>query len=189
MMPFIMGNAESIPEEYKQYLPMIDACKISTKLIGQVGYLTITETVVKLGETQRKPGIHTDSGYGLIYMANNLPNSCRVWDEEIYSTDPYGDCEEYRDSLGKGITIEPNILYMLNENCPHESLPVEKEGERQFFRLVTGPLQAWWEGDSTPNRLKIVPPSTCEIKRGHKFKSMEEEAESLSRFTSSYPCW
>lgn len=60
MMPVITGDPESIPEEYRQYYPMIEACGIEKAEIGKVGYLTITETYVPKGVCQRRPGVHTD---------------------------------------------------------------------------------------------------------------------------------
>lgn len=60
MMPFVLGDPESIPSEYQQYQPLIDACHVEAAEHGKVGYLTITETYVPKGVCQRRPGIHTD---------------------------------------------------------------------------------------------------------------------------------
>jgi len=61
MMPFIMGHAESIPSEYRHYQAMIDQCPIDVQEWGKVGYLTIHESYVKPGESQRRSGLHTES--------------------------------------------------------------------------------------------------------------------------------
>jgi len=58
MMPIIMGDAQSIPEEYREYASMVDTC--DTEQIGKVGYLTIDESVVKNG-FHRRGGIHVES--------------------------------------------------------------------------------------------------------------------------------
>jgi len=58
MMPFIMGRAVSIPPEYRHYQAMIDQCPVE---LGEVGYLTIHESYVKPGESQRRSGLHTES--------------------------------------------------------------------------------------------------------------------------------
>lgn len=60
MMPFIMGDVKSLPDEYRQYWPIIDACGVEAAENGRVGYLTITETEVPKGVSQRRPGVHTD---------------------------------------------------------------------------------------------------------------------------------
>ena len=68
MMPFIMGDIDSIPPEYQQYAEMISACSVREDEIGRIGYLSISESEVASGATQRRPGLHTegtDAGDGL----------------------------------------------------------------------------------------------------------------------------
>ena len=60
MMPFIMGDATSIPEEYVQYGSIIEACELPNEELGKVGYLTINESFVEKLNSQRRPGIHTE---------------------------------------------------------------------------------------------------------------------------------
>jgi hypothetical protein len=110
MMPFVMGDDSTIPEECKGYIPIIQECLRSrhhfdSSEIGKVGYLTIQEGFINEGDTQRRPGLHTDGhlnanwGYsskgdgqlfhgwggleGGIYMANNIDGSCVAWDTLI----------------------------------------------------------------------------------------------------------
>jgi hypothetical protein len=66
MMPFIMGDKNTLPDYLHGYLSIIEKCsKIES---GKVAYLTITESAVKAGNSQRRPGIHTEgtksSGWG-----------------------------------------------------------------------------------------------------------------------------
>jgi hypothetical protein len=169
MMPFIIGDIKTIPEEVQNYIPLIESCCLPESLTGQVAYLTITETLVKEGETQRKKGIHLDFGKGGfaqekkdgegIYIANNIEGSCRIWDTRIPTSDVQnnGSCEHLRATLGNGEFLKQSVMYLIHENCPHESLPMASNTKRQFFRLVVGEIMEWYEEFSTRNRLGVKP--------------------------------
>jgi len=61
MMPFEMGNKESLPREYHGYWPMIDLCVSNAcNSRGKIGYLTIHEGPVTRDKAQRRPGLHTE---------------------------------------------------------------------------------------------------------------------------------
>jgi len=110
MMPFIFGDESSIPEKYKHYWPLIIRLPINSAEKGKVGYLTIHESWVETGQSQRRPGVHTEAPgmmkrggdvktyiklgwgggeykfhqcHGGIYMASNISNSCAVWKVKI----------------------------------------------------------------------------------------------------------
>lgn len=184
MMPFVIGDPLSIPQEYGEYLPLIDACKVGRDQVGKVGYLTITETVVAQGKSQRRPGIHTDkhstSGWGGggwggrarsegIYMASTVDSSCRAWDMHIEAPGPMGDCEHLREELEQvaPIYMRGNSLYWMTDGCPHESLPLESKTFRQYFRFVTSKVDLWYAAHSTVNRLGVVP--ACRVLEGSKY--------------------
>lgn len=57
MLPFIIGNSQSIPTKFRRYYPLIEACKIPFEEMGKIGFLSIHESIVKKGESQRRPGI------------------------------------------------------------------------------------------------------------------------------------
>jgi hypothetical protein len=66
MMPFIQGDSSSIPEQYKKYSDIIDNHFLEK---GMVGYLTIDESFVDSGKTQRgfnslgiKRNVHVEVG-------------------------------------------------------------------------------------------------------------------------------
>lgn len=107
MLPFILGQKSSIPEEYHQYYPLIEKCPIEEPQHGKVCYLTIHESLVEPGSSQRRPGIHTE-GYlqqipsctrlpawhpwgmgvtgsftGGIFMASNVDDSSRIWNARL----------------------------------------------------------------------------------------------------------
>merc|ERR1711862_450450 len=87
---------------------------------------------------------------GGIYMANNVSKSCRIWSALV--KDPglvvghHGDLEHVREILGPGEMMQANTMYWMTDRTPHESLPLEQETHRQFFRLVTSELSAWFPG-------------------------------------------
>ncbi|KAJ3130313.1 hypothetical protein HK100_008139 [Physocladia obscura] len=54
--------ADSLPENYKRYAPLIAHCLRRCKSEwGKVGYLTVHESWVEAGATQRRPGLHVES--------------------------------------------------------------------------------------------------------------------------------
>jgi len=219
MMPFIMGDKDSIPEKYMGYWPLICACKIPKAEEGKVGYLTVHESIVAAGQTQRRPGLHievpglikTDAGQykshpamwgcgflratkesdshpelprveGGIYMANNVTGTCRLYNCFIKDPDlicgENGDLEQVRALMPQShefaepsyTDMEANTIYWLTDRTPHESLSVDEETHRQFFRVVTSKLSAWFPEHSTANPLGIQPDQKItEVIPGNKF--------------------
>lgn len=185
MLPFIIGDIKSLPGSVMSYADLIERCGVSTKRSGEVGYLSISESYVAMGESQRRGGLHTEAhavdGWGGgtwggassietgegIYMASNISNSCAVWDSLVYDQKEMGDCEHIRDRLGKPTMLKANQLVWLTDRTPHESLPLKAKGRRQWFRLVSGPISVWYEDHSTPNPL--VKP-VAKVIKGNKFK-------------------
>jgi hypothetical protein len=182
MMPFIIGDQNSIPKEYKHYYPFLEKCKVHNLEQGKVGYLSITESLVQKNTSQRRGGIHTEKhqcvnwggsggtswgGSQGLFMASTVDNSCRVWNVHIEKTGLMGDCEHLRSSLGTGEVVKKNKLVWMTDSCPHESLPLENETYRQWFRFVTSNVDVWYEKHSTPNSLGIVP--SCKIVTYSKF--------------------
>ena len=45
----------------------------------------------------------------------------------------------------------------MSDTTPHESLPLTTAGHRQYFRLVTSSVSAWYTEHSTENPLGIKP--------------------------------
>jgi len=68
--------------------------------------------------------------------------------------------------------MAPNEMYWLTDRTPHESLPLKTDTYRQFFRLVTSQLSAWFAEHSTANRSGTEPdPAITKIIRGSKFNA------------------
>lgn len=181
MMPFIIGDKNSIPEEYRQYESLLKRCMIPHTENGKIGYLSISESYVNKNTSQRRGGIHTEKhpsvswggserpwgGKTGLFMSSTVDNSCMVWDKHIEIPGLMGDCEHLRSELGAGILLKKNELVWMTDSCPHESMPLENNQYRQWFRFVTSEVGLWYKDHSTENRLGIMP--SCKVVTGSKF--------------------
>ena len=61
MMPFILGDQDSLPENLQCYHPLIEQCPYVMEEVGKVAYLTVHESFVKVGDAQRRQGLHIES--------------------------------------------------------------------------------------------------------------------------------
>ncbi|CAK9115853.1 unnamed protein product [Durusdinium trenchii] len=268
MMPFIMGDPKSLPSNLQSYWPMIEACRLPKKELGKVGFLTVQESDVSPGASQRRQGLHLetpgvlmsegrmllttarwgggrlferyqkkkvpwlrllqhsdgelsesaeasgspsslpvyeldeppvaeaeeaelselseDAGYpiwahkrfeGGIYTASSIAGSTRFWNlrfndpEEICGA--LGDLEHLRPVLGPGEFSEADTLYWMSDCTPHESVALDSAAHRQYFRLVTSSVSAWYPQHSTENPLGIkVDPKITRIVPGDKFEEL-----------------
>lgn len=186
MMPFKIGDKNSLPENLWGYWPILLRCR--PREIGHVGYLTIHESLVEKGKPQRRGGVHTETpGFiwhggdytcvawgGGVYMASNVSNSCAVWpcliEDAGQVVGDMGDCEHLRDHLGEPVRLEAGELIWMTDRTPHESLPVEEPTYRQFFRFVTSSLTVWYKQHSTLNPLGIKPQHRVKILKQNKFR-------------------
>eukprot|EP00041_Stephanoeca_diplocostata_P015495 m.296094 g.296094 ORF g.296094 m.296094 type:complete len:461 (+) comp20054_c0_seq15:33-1415(+) len=111
---------------------------------------------------------------GGIFMASTVDDSCRIWNCRVKdvgnSIGALGDCEHLRSCLGTGMTIPAGDIVWMTDATPHESLPLQAGGVRQYFRLVTSDVSVWYEQHSTPNSLGIKPPPNVLIVKGDKFE-------------------
>lgn len=201
MMPFVMGQKSSVPEEYHQYWDMIMRCGLPRCEEGKIGFLTIQESLVTKGESQRRGGLHVDSSLvmtagghfsveydswgggfddmeieGGIYMCSSVPRSCIVWDVQLRKPElivgHLGDVEHLRDVVGEGMLMDEGELIWLTDTTPHESLPLGETVFRQYFRLVTSSVSVWYEKHSTANRLGVRPdPAITKVLAHDKFSA------------------
>eukprot|EP00930_Biecheleria_cincta_P038025 TRINITY_DN26125_c0_g1_i1.p1 TRINITY_DN26125_c0_g1~~TRINITY_DN26125_c0_g1_i1.p1 ORF type:complete len:351 (+),score=49.11 TRINITY_DN26125_c0_g1_i1:34-1086(+) len=199
MMPFRMGDISSVPEEYQHYWPLLLACELPNSELGRIGYLSIHESWVEQGTSQRRPGLHVESSNimleeggkfvptiaswgnafgcreaGGIYMGSNVSQSCQIWNWKITDPEmllgPLGCIEHLRETLGDGIHMQAGEIWWLTDLTPHESLPLAERQYRQYFRLVTSSVGIWYEKHSTRNRLGIEPdPEITKIEKVDKF--------------------
>jgi hypothetical protein len=61
MMPFVFGDKESLPDDLQCYFPLIERCQYMQEDSGKVGYLTVHESYIDVGEAQRREGLHIES--------------------------------------------------------------------------------------------------------------------------------
>lgn len=121
-------------------------------------------------ESHRKDLLH-----GII-LASSVANSCQIWPLKIPRRSSAVltsgcDLDHVRGTLNEIATpISPgrNELFWMTDATPHESLPLQSGTVRQFFRIVTNDISAWWRQHSTPNPLGIEP--ECKIIEHSKFE-------------------
>lgn len=166
MMPYVQGEPDSVPEQYAAYSDIIRNVVIDR---GDIGYLTIDESVAIAGaphrgkrakfaralhtEVGRHPGrtyyawgggwawphVVTLDGDVEILLANNLDDSCAVWDARHEDTSLDGDIGHAADQYPyKDATMmKAGEVYRIGILTPHESLPVKTTVQRQFLRIVS----------------------------------------------------
>lgn len=124
-MPFIMGDNDSLPDEVRGYIPLIEAAPMTP---GAVVYLSIHESRVEKGFSQRRGGIHTEgtnslswgggswgggkltsSGFQGGVVMGSTDGRCMVWDMQTTDVDDHGGLLEHPQSLGE--VMEPSTLY------------------------------------------------------------------------------
>jgi hypothetical protein len=124
MMPFIQGDSASLPSIYKPYYQIINENYLEK---GEIGFLTIDESFVKAGHSQRgynDAGIHRNvhvevgrreelscwggSSWGgkpntilnddtMALIANSSSDTCRIWNTQEKSYTKDGDLSAYID--------------------------------------------------------------------------------------------
>lgn len=137
MMPFIQGDPLSLPEAYKSYAEIIEANHLEK---GEIGLLTIDESFVESGKSQRgyngkgiNRNIHIEvgrrkdvnywggGGWGgkpntildrntMVLIANSISNTCRIWDTLENRPTEDGDLSRY-------IEDYPEETGFLLQNC------------------------------------------------------------------------
>ncbi len=162
MMPFIQGDPNSVPEEIKQQYGAILENTFIDK--GEVGFLTIDESFVDAGKAQRayrsktNRALHTEAGLrpnklyawgsgiavtldrdAKVLLANNLDNTCALWDTEHENTSVDGDIGDCANMypLDCAVMMKSGDVHQIGVLTPHESLPVKASGNRQFIRIMS----------------------------------------------------
>ena len=106
-----------------------------------------------------------------ICMVSNMKNTTRIFPATIAQEgqvmDFHGNCEHLRPFLKRGRILDAGELVWLTDRTPHESLPAPRKGVRQFVRVVSSKVSAWFEDHNTANPL-MKP--RCRIIKGNKFK-------------------
>lgn len=182
MMPYIQGEPDSVPEQYRGgYTDILRDVHFRR---GDVGYLTIDESPVTQGKPHRgerarfdralhtEAGRHPDKVYAWggggwakshrvtldagvrILLANNLDDSCALWDATHEDTSLDGDIGHAADQYpySDAVLMPAGAVYEIGILTPHESLPVPQDTNRQFLRIVSSGVHGR-EPYFTPNPL------------------------------------
>ena len=166
MMPYIQGESASVPDEYKPYAAIIDSVFHKK---GDVGYLTIDESLALAGKPHRGTraksarALHTEVGRDPakvyyrwggswggkdevildgdveILLANNVDDSCAIWNASHPETSLDGDIghESGRYPYKDAVLVKSGEVHKIGILTPHESLPVRETCERQFLRIIS----------------------------------------------------
>jgi len=167
MMPYIQGDPDSVPEQYRKGYEDILRTVFVKK--GDIGYLTIDESPVHKGSPHRgyraafgralhtEAGRHPDKlyawgggGWGKshrvtldrdvqVLLANNINDSCALWDAEHENTSLDGDIGDCADQYpyADAVMMKAGEVHQIGILTPHESMPIAGDGTRQFLRIVS----------------------------------------------------
>jgi len=137
------------------------------------------------GETSFQPAQEHPWGCGIMYgpdlyeggifMASSVSNTSGVWDALVDKdcpgiVDKHGGCEYLRPIIGEGTKLQAGELIWMTDCTPHEALPQEKSGNRQFFRVVSPYVSHWYADHSTKNS-KVDIPKSVKVVYGNKFEN------------------
>lgn len=169
MMPYIQGDPDSIPDEYQAYREVIESTFFKAGDIGYLtideslahrgkphrGYRA------KHGRAlHTEAGRHPDKIYAWgsggggswggshrtildscveVLLANNLDDSCAIWNATHENTSIDGDIGDYSDMYpySDSIMMKSGEVHKIGILTPHESLPVKADINRQFLRIVS----------------------------------------------------
>lgn len=165
MMPYIQGDTSSVPSAYSSYYDIIENVYLRK---GDIGFLTIDESHVTTGNPHRGQrakfgrALHTEAGFvrnGYVWgppswggktnvqldrdvrvlLANNLDNSCAIWNEDRTDTTDDGDIGHLADlyPYSNATMLAAGEVHEIGILTPHESLPVPYDFDRQFLRIVS----------------------------------------------------
>ena len=164
MMPYIQGDPDSVPLEYG-YRDILASVFLHR---GDIGFLTIDESFVQIGKPHRgarakyQRALHTEVGrdpdkiyvwgggnWGeshsvtldrgtQILLANNLDDSCAIWNSDHRDISVDGDLGNFAQdySYNDAIFMKAGEVHKIGILTPHESLPVKTNFFRQFLRIV-----------------------------------------------------
>ena len=74
-----------------------------------------------------------------VLLANNIDNTCAIWDVEHENTSLDGDIGNFADlyPYSDATLMKAGEVHQIGVLTPHESLPVTEDINRQFIRIVS----------------------------------------------------
>lgn len=165
MMPFIQGEPDTVPLAYSAYRDIIASVFLKKGDFGYLTIDESVATAGKPHRGDRakyaraihtEAGRHPDSMYAWggggwgsshrvtldgdtqILLANSLSGSCALWDAVHEDTSLDGDIGYAADQYpySEAVMMRAGEVHQIGILTPHESLPVERDVERQFLRIV-----------------------------------------------------
>lgn len=115
MLPFIMGDKNSLPEPLRCYFPLILQCPVSEDEYGKVVYLTVSEGQVEADSTQRRSGLHVEAAGGIAGVNGKLLAGTESnWGGGVRDSFYMGgDVEGEPDKYNGGLFMASNV----NDSC------------------------------------------------------------------------
>jgi hypothetical protein len=169
MMPYIQGHPETVPIRFREgYESILSSVFIKSGDIGYLTIdesFAIKGNPHRGARAKWGRALHTEAGrdpdesYGWggnggiwggtrnvtldrdvkVLLANNLDNSCAIWDVEHENTSIDGDIGNFANQYpySEATFMKEGEVHQIGILTPHESLPVEKDVNRQFLRIVS----------------------------------------------------
>lgn len=166
MMPYIQGDPSSLPEEYQNYSDVVKEMVIEKDQIGYLTLdesIAKAGTPHRAYRAKYGRALHTEAGINpnklyawgsppswggmnrvildndtKVMLANNVDDSCAIWNATHKNTSKDGDIGDYADQypMSDAVLMKSGEIHKIGILTPHESLPVKKDIERQFIRIV-----------------------------------------------------
>lgn len=168
MMPYIQGDSNSLPDIYKPYADIIDNSYLQKGQIGWLtideGYVNAGKSQRGYNSTGIDRNVHIEVGiqrgafcwggsgtgtwgrshkvtlerYTDVLIANNISDTCRIWDKHESRQTADGDLSEYIQDYptDTGILMKEGELVKMSIFTPHECIPQKESGYRQFIRII-----------------------------------------------------
>lgn len=166
MMPYIQGYPSSVPSQFLPYRDILESVFISKGDIGYltIDESPVKAGMPHRGQRAKYArALHTEAGIlpGKIYkwggggwgkyhrvtldrnvrilLANNLDRSCAIWNAEHEDTSEDGDIGHLADvyPYSDATFMLAGDVHEIGILTPHESMPVDKDFNRQFLRIVS----------------------------------------------------
>jgi hypothetical protein len=157
MLPFVMGQRDSLPEEYQQYWNMIESCRVPASELGKIGYLTIHESLVPAGQAQRRPDLHIEAP-GLVMTDGQYHGHARMWGCGM--VEAKRDPDEDRPRVKGGLYMASNVANscaVYNVLVKDPAVVVGHNGDLEHIRPLCGKPhnllknKLYWLTDKTPH--------------------------------------
>jgi hypothetical protein len=168
MMPYIQGDPASVPDAYVAYSDILSEVVICRGDIGFLTIDESAVRAGQAHRAARAKyarALHTEAGRipGYCYkwggsggggwgsrhhvelernveilLANNIDDTCAIWDCEHENTSDDGDIGHFAESYpySTATFLKAGEVHKIGILTPHESLPVIKDGIRQFLRII-----------------------------------------------------